>query len=100
MKTSIILALAIALASGAALAQGGPSGGSTAKPIEANPNAGLPASGVIANEKEAKTRLEAQGFRNVSQLVRRTDGLWHGTAIRNALPVTVMVDGKGAITVR
>lgn len=100
MKTSIIVALAITLGSGAALAQGGPSGGSTARPIEASPSAGMPASGVISNEAEAKRRLEAAGLRNVSQLVRGTDGQWHGTAIRNALPVTIAVNAKGEITAR
>jgi glutamate synthase domain-containing protein 2 len=100
MKTSIILALAMALASGAALAQGGPSGGTTAKPVEVSPSAGMPASGVISNAAEAKTRLEAAGLRNVSQLARRPDGLWHGTAIRGALPVSVAVSAKGEITTR
>lgn len=100
MKTSIIVALAIALGSGVAFAQGGPSGGSPAKPIEADPRAGLPTSGTISTEVEAKRRLEAQGYRNVSQLVKRTDGLWHGTALRNALPVNVTVDAKGEIALR
>ena len=100
MKSGIILALAIALAPGIALAQGGPSGGSPARPVQADPRAGLPASGKISTEAEAKTRLEAQGYRNVSQLVKRSDGLWHGTAIRNALPVNVTVDAGGEITTR
>lgn len=99
MKTSIILAIAIALGASAAFAQG-PSGPSTAKPIEADSKAGLPPSGAISNEAEAKRRLEAQGYRNVSQLVRRNDGLWHGTAIRNAIPVTVTVSVGGVITAR
>lgn len=100
MKTCIIFALAIALGTGMAFAQGGPSGPSTARPIEADPKAGLPASGAISNEAEAKARLEAQGYRNVSQLARRADGLWHGTAIRNALPVSVTVGARGEITAR
>jgi periplasmic protein CpxP/Spy len=100
MKTTIILALAIALAPGIALAQGGPSGGSQARPVEADPKAGLPASGTISSEAQAKTRLEAQGYRNVSQLVKRSDGLWHGTAVRNALPVGITVDARGKITTR
>ncbi|MBV9835610.1 MAG: hypothetical protein JO055_14435 [Alphaproteobacteria bacterium] len=100
MKTGIILALAIALAPGVVSAQGGPSGGAPARPVQADPRAGLPTSGKISTEAEAKTRLEAQGFRNVSQLVKRTDGLWHGTAIRNALPVNVTVDTGGEITTR
>ena len=101
MKSRIILVLALALApvTSVAFAQG-PSGPSTAKPIEADPKAGLPPSGAISNEAEAKRRLEAQGYRNVSQLVRRNDGLWHGTAIRNAIPVTVTVSVGGVITAR
>ncbi len=99
MKTSIVLAIAIALGTSVAFAQG-PSGPSTAKPIEADPKAGLPTSGKISTEAEAKRRLEAQGYRNVSQLVRKTDGLWHGTAIRNAITVTVTVGASGEITTR
>jgi hypothetical protein len=100
MKTVIISALAIALASGVALAQGGPSGGSPAKPVEAAPNAGLPAGGIITSEAEARTRLEAQGYRNVSQLVKYRDGTWRGTAIRNAVPVAVVVGIRGEIDAR
>lgn len=100
MKSGIILALAIALAPGLAFAQGGPSGGAPPGPVQANPRAGLPASGKISTEAEARTRLEAQGFRNVSQLVKRNDGLWHGTANRNALSVTVTVATDGEIATR
>jgi hypothetical protein len=100
MKTSIVPALAIVLATGVAFAQGGPSGGSPAKPIEAAPNAGMPAGGIITSEAEAKTRLEAQGYRNVSQLVKYRDGTWRGTAIRNAVPVAVVVSVRGEINAR
>jgi hypothetical protein len=102
MKTRIIIAIAltIGLGPGVAVAQGGPSGGSTAKPIEFDPKAGLPASGTISTEAEAKRRLEAQGYRNVGRLAKRADGLWHGTAIRNAVPVTVTVSAGGEITTR
>jgi hypothetical protein len=100
VKTSVILALMITLAPDVALAQGGPSGGSPARPIQSNPNAGLPVSGKISTEAEARARLVAQGFRNVSQLVKRADGLWHGTALRNAVPVSVTVDADGEINLR
>ncbi len=100
MKTGMILVLAVALAHGIADAQGGPSGGSPAKPVEADPRAGLPASGIIASEAEARTRLEAQGYRNVSQLVKYRDGTWRGTAIRNAVPVSVLVRVSGEIDAR
>jgi hypothetical protein len=48
-------------------------------------------------EGQARSRLEDSGFTNVSGLTKDTDGVWRGTAVRDATQVAVGVDFKGNI---
>jgi hypothetical protein len=91
----------------AALAQNGP----PANPPPANPNASTPA---IANpattnpgapvagansftEGQAKSRIEAAGFSDVSGLMKDKDGVWRGTASKNGTTTSVSLDFQGNV---
>jgi hypothetical protein len=94
----------------AALAQNGP----PANPPPANPNASTPA---IANpattnpgapvagansftEGQAKSRIEAAGFSDVSGLMKDKDGVWRGTASKNGTTTSVSLDFQGNVVTR
>jgi len=60
---------------------------------EGNPSA-LPVIGAYGfTESQAKTRLEASGYNNISNLEKDPSGNWHGTAEKNGLPVSVGLFG-------
>lgn len=44
---------------------------------------------------EAKTRLERNGYSNVSSLTKDNDGVWRGQAQKNGQQTTVWLDYKG-----
>lgn len=46
----------------------------------------------------AKASIESDGYRRVSGLVRGTDGVWRGRAMRGATEVAVSVDALGNVT--
>jgi hypothetical protein len=48
-------------------------------------------------ESEAKNRVLARGYRNVSSLQKDADGIWRGTAELNGTKVNVAVDYKGNV---
>ena len=48
-------------------------------------------------EDQAKSRIEANGFTNVSRLMKDADGIWRGTGIRDGQSVAVSLDFKGDV---
>jgi hypothetical protein len=48
-------------------------------------------------EGQARSRIEAHGFSNVSDLHRDDQGIWRGRAMRNGQSVNVMLDYKGDV---
>ena len=48
-------------------------------------------------EGEAKSRIEARGFANVTQLRKDEQGIWRGKAQRNGAPVDVALDFQGNV---
>jgi hypothetical protein len=103
MKKSMIAAFALALVGGtsAALAQPGPDIG---KPFgdpnfRGAPPAVAAAPGPVTSGAEATARLQADGYRAIN-LVRGTDGGWHGTAIRGSAKVNVHVAQDGRVLTR
>jgi len=48
-------------------------------------------------EGEAKSRIEARGFANVSQLRKDEQGIWRGKAQRNGAMVDVALDFQGNV---
>ena len=48
-------------------------------------------------EGEAKSRIEARGFTNVTQLRKDENGVWRGQATKNGAPVEVGLDYQGNV---
>ena len=62
------------------------------------PNPGAPVAGSNSfTEGQAKSRIEARGFTNVSGLVKDNDGVWRGTAIQGGKSVKVSLDFQGNV---
>jgi len=74
-------------------------------PAVANPNAnnpGAPAAGSNSfTETQAKSRIEAAGYSNVSHLIKDKEGIWRGTATKgSATEVNVALDYQGNVVSR
>jgi hypothetical protein len=100
MKTHI-LAAALALTASAALAQkpANPDANTPAvsSPNTKNPNA--PVEGANSfTEGQARSRIEKQGFTNVTGLTKDDKGVWRGRAMRGGKQVTVSLDFQGNVT--
>jgi ABC-type phosphate transport system substrate-binding protein len=48
-------------------------------------------------EGQARSRIEAQGYTNISELKKDDQGMWRGRAMRNGSSVNVMLDFKGNV---
>ena len=48
-------------------------------------------------EGEAKSRIEARGFANITQLRKDDQGIWRGKASRNGTMVDVALDFQGNV---
>jgi hypothetical protein len=48
-------------------------------------------------EGEAKSRIEARGFTNVTQLKKDDNGVWRGRATQNGAPTDVALDFQGNV---
>jgi len=117
MRTLIVIAAVASLAVGPAFAQNTKSAepedpGKKALPridLELAPsppaikttegnNPGAPAAGANSfTENQAKSRIEEDGFANVSELKKDEKGIWHGTAERGGKKVQVMLDFQGNV---
>jgi len=102
MRNSIILAAAFTALASAAMAQG------QTPPVQNGPQNGAinssdkqlnaPVKGRNSfTEGEAKSRIEARGFTNVTQLRKDDDGIWRGQATQNGAPVAVGLDYQGNV---
>jgi hypothetical protein len=106
MRNSLVVGAVFALIASGALAQtqsppaaSGPQNpavsGSTSKQVEA------PVKGRNSfTEGEAKSRLESNGFSNVSGLAKDDDGVWRGKAMKNGKEVEVSLDYQGNVVTR
>jgi putative membrane protein len=66
----------------------------------ATTDAAQPAKGANSfTEAQARTRLEKNGFQNVSELKKDDDGIWRGTAERDGSKLNVWEDYKGNVGV-
>ena len=62
------------------------------------PNPGAPVAGANSfTEAQAKSRIEARGFTNVSALKKDDAGVWRGTASQAGKSMTVSVDFQGNV---
>ena len=63
------------------------------------PNPGAPAAGANSfTEGQAKSRIESNGFANVSDLRKDDQGVWRGKAMKDGKSVSVSLDFQGNIT--
>jgi hypothetical protein len=51
-------------------------------------------------EAQARSRIEAQGFKNVAELRKDDQGIWRGKAERNGKSVSVAIDYKGTVQIQ
>ena len=69
------------------------------KTTEGN-NPGAPVAGANSfTEGQAKARIEARGYANVSGLAKDPNGFWRGTAMKDGKPVNITLDYQGNVTV-
>jgi hypothetical protein len=62
------------------------------------PNPGAPVSGANSfTEGQAKSRIEAKGFKNVSGLKKDDAGVWRGKASQDGKAMNVSVDFQGNV---
>lgn len=91
----LTLFAALAISTTAAMAQ---------TPAVKNPNTNNPAAPVPGansfTEGQAKSKIESQGYTNVSGLRKDNDGIWTGTAMKGGNKVNVRVDFQGNVTTR
>jgi len=50
------------------------------------------------NDSQAKKAIEFDGYRNVRDLTKGPDGVWHGRALRGRVEVAVRVDASGNVS--
>lgn len=53
--------------------------------------------GTITGERDAKARIEASGYSNVTDLSKDSYGVWHAKAQKLGMPVTVSLDIRGNV---
>jgi hypothetical protein len=103
MKTIALAAAGILLGCGIGMAQttsgqSAASGNSNQAVATTSENAPMPAKGANSfTMGEAQSRIEKNGFTNVSALNKDSDGVWHGTAQRNGSSTPVWLDYKGNV---
>jgi hypothetical protein len=103
MKYAFAAAI-LALAAGSAVAQTTPAKPEARTPAVAtsntqNPGAPVPGSNSFT-EGQAKSRIEAAGYQNVSGLTKDKDGIWHGQASKAGTTQTVSLDYQGNVSAR
>jgi hypothetical protein len=63
------------------------------------PNPGAPVAGANSfTEGQAKSRIESNGFSNVSELRKDDQGVWRGKATKDGRTVAVSLDFQGNVT--
>lgn len=65
------------------------------------PNPAAPVAGANSfTEGQAKSRIETNGFSNVTGLKQDANGVWRGKAVKGGQSVNVSVDFQGNVTPR
>ena len=63
------------------------------------PNPGAPIAGANSfTEGQAKSRIESNGFSNVTELWKDDQGVWRGKATKDGRAVAVSLDFQGNVT--
>jgi hypothetical protein len=101
MRTYLAIAAAAAMITGTAIAQPANRDANTPAVNTPNtpPNPGAPVAGSNSfTEGQAKSRIESNGFSNVSELRKDDQGVWRGKAMKDGKSVTVSLDFQGNVT--
>jgi hypothetical protein len=100
MKHTLAVAVMV-FAVGSAGAQTPPANPDAKTPAVATSNTvnpGAPAAGANSfTEGQAKSRIEAAGYSDISGLVKDKDGVWRGKASKAGKPFTVSLDYQGNV---
>jgi putative membrane protein len=96
MKTLLFASMLVAATSFGAVAQTATTAPTPAPNAEADKNAPLPGANSFT-EGQAKSRLEANGYSNVTGLKKDENGVWRGSAMHTGATVNVSVDYRGNI---
>ena len=102
MRKLLIMAASITMIA-SAHAQTRPANPDPQTPAVVTPNSppipGTPAAGANSfTEGQAKSRLESNGFSDVTGLAKDKDGVWRGKATKGGRNVEVSVDYQGNVT--
>lgn len=96
-----ILVLAAVLVASPVLAQtppANPDPNTPAVTTESTAQPAQPAKGANSfTEEQAKSRIEARGFSGVSGLMKDSDGIWRGKAMKNGASHDVALDYQGNV---
>jgi hypothetical protein len=105
MRKTLIVGVTLALMCGSTLAQTqapvqqGP--GNRAINTEGTNNSSAPVAGANSfTEGQAKSRIEAGGYSNVTELKKDDSGVWRGKGMKDGKSVTVSVDFQGNVIAR
>ena len=104
MRKSLIVGAILALIGSSALAQAPPAQqqpGNRAIKTEGTNNSSAPVAGANSfTEGQAKSRIEAGGYSNVTELKKDDSGVWRGKGMKDGKSVTVNVDFQGNVIAR
>jgi hypothetical protein len=96
----VILALAPAFAMGAVVAQTNPPAAPPA-PVAPMSSTVPPVPGANSfTEGEARSRIEASGYTNVTDLKKDSQSIWRGKAMKDGKSVSVSLDFQGHVVVQ
>jgi hypothetical protein len=100
--TCIAVALSLGISAGAlAQAPAAPGPGNSAVQTPNAPQPANPVAGANSfTEGQAKSRLESQGFSEISDLRKDDQGVWRGKAKKGASSMEVSVDFQGNVVTR
>ncbi len=101
MRVYLVIAAAAAMVSTFAAAQPANRDAKTPAVNAPNtpPNPGAPAAGANSfTEGQAKSRIESNGYANVSDLRKDDQGVWRGKAMKDGKSVNVSLDFQGNVT--
>jgi len=101
MRVYLAIAAAAAMISSFAAAQPANRDANTPAVSTPNspPNPGAPAAGANSfTEGQAKSRIESNGYANVSDLRKDDQGIWRGKAMKDGKSINVSLDFQGNVT--
>lgn len=103
MRKTLAVALVLGLTAGGALAQtpapaNGPQNSAVNTSNSSNRMGAGPVKGANSfTESEARSRIEKQGFTNVSGLKKDNNGIWRGRAMKGGQQADVALDYQGNV---